>query len=144
MAKTLVTGATGFIGSHLARALARAGRRAAPADPAGLRRRRRSTGIDFERVNGDVTDRRAVRRAVDGVDRVFHVAGMTSMRAADADRVFDVNLGGTRIVAEEALRRRGRAARPHVVGGGDRPGRPRAGGPTSARRSRPAASGSPT
>jgi dihydroflavonol-4-reductase len=34
---------------------------------------------------------------------VFHVAGMTSMRARDAERVFEVNAGGTRIVAEEAL-----------------------------------------
>lgn len=102
MGKTLVTGGTGFIGSHLTRVLARRG------DELRLLIRRRSddsllSGIDFERVNGDITDRRAVRRALEGVDRVFHVAGMTSMRAADADRVFDVNLGGTRIVAEEAL-----------------------------------------
>jgi len=102
MAKTLVTGATGFIGSHLARALARRG------DELRLLIRKDSDevllgGIPFERVNGDITDRRAVRRAVDGADRVFHVAGMTSMRSADAERVFEVNLGGTRIVAEEAL-----------------------------------------
>jgi dihydroflavonol-4-reductase len=102
MAKTLITGGTGFIGSHLARALTRRG------DELRLLVRRRSddsllSGIAYERINGDITDRRAVRRAVEGVDRVFHVAGMTSMRAADADRVFEVNVGGTRIVAEEAL-----------------------------------------
>ena len=101
MAKTLVTGATGFVGSHLARALARRG------DDLRLMIRRGSderllAGIEFERVGGDVTDRRAVRRAVDGVDRVFHVAGMTSMRASDSARVFDVNVGGARNVAEEA------------------------------------------
>ena len=38
-----------------------------------------------------------------GVERVFHVAGLTSLRAS-ADRVFAVNVGGTRIVLEEALR----------------------------------------
>ena len=101
MAKTLVTGATGFVGSHLARALARRG------DEMRLMIRRGSderllSGIEFERVGGDVTDRRAVRRAVDGVDRVFHVAGMTSMRATDSARVFEVNVAGTRNVAEEA------------------------------------------
>lgn len=36
--------------------------------------------LEFERVDGDITDRRAVRRAVDGAERVFHVAGTTSMR----------------------------------------------------------------
>lgn len=102
MAKTLVTGATGFIGSHLARALARRG------DELRLLIRKDADeillgGIGFERVTGDVTDRRAVRRAVDGVDRVFHVAGTTSMRSSDARLVFDVNLGGTRVVAEESL-----------------------------------------
>jgi dihydroflavonol-4-reductase len=102
MTKTLITGGTGFIGSHLARALGRRG------DELRLLIRRTSDdsllgGIPYERINGDVTDRRAVRRAVEGVDRVFHVAGMTSMRASDAERVFEVNAGGTRIVAEEAL-----------------------------------------
>lgn len=102
MPKTLITGSTGFIGSHLARVLARRG------DELRLLIRRESgaellEGIEYERVNGDITDRRAVRRALEGASRVFHVAGMTSMRAADAQRVFDVNAGGTRIVAEEAL-----------------------------------------
>jgi dihydroflavonol-4-reductase len=102
MPKTLITGATGFIGSHLARVLGAAGdelrlliRTESPAD--------HLSALEFDRCNGDVTDRRAVRRAVEGVDRVFHVAGMTSMRRGLADRVFDVNVNGTRIVAEEAL-----------------------------------------
>jgi len=102
MAKTLVTGATGFIGSHLARALSRRG------DELRLLIRKDADevllgGIPFERVTGDITDRRAVRRAVEGADRIFHVAGMTSMRSSDAERVFQVNLGGTRTLVEEAL-----------------------------------------
>ena len=36
------------------------------------------------------------------MDRVFHVAGITSMRPADRERVFEVNVGGTRNVLEEA------------------------------------------
>ena len=103
MAKTLVTGASGFIGSHVARALAARG------DDLRLLVRRGSgvdhlDGVDFERVTGDITDRRAVRRAMKGVERVFHVAGTTSMRSGDRERVFDVNVGGTRNVLEEAMR----------------------------------------
>lgn len=98
----LLTGGTGFIGSHLARALAARG------DELRLLVRRGSTtsaltGIEFERATGDVTDRRAVRRALEGVDRVFHVAGSTSMRRRDVDKVFEVNVAGTRILCEEAI-----------------------------------------
>ena len=102
MGKTLVTGATGFIGSHLARALAERG------DELRLLVRRTSNvehldDIEYERVTGDVLDRRAVRRAVKGVDRIFHVAGSTSMRSRDREAVFELNVRGTRIVLEEAL-----------------------------------------
>jgi dihydroflavonol-4-reductase len=102
MAKTLVTGASGFIGSHLARALAERG------DELRLLARRGSkldhlADLEFERVTGNVTDRRAVQRAMKGVERVFHVAGSTSMRAADREHVFEVNVTGTRNVVQEAL-----------------------------------------
>ena len=103
MAKTLVTGASGFVGSHLARALAKRG------DELRLLARRGSNlehlaDLEFERSTGDVTDRRAVRRAMKDVERVFHVAGTTSMRSRDRDRVFEVNVTGTRNVVEEASR----------------------------------------
>jgi len=101
VSRTLVTGGTGFIGSHVARALAARGdelrlliRRGARAE--------HLADLEYQRVNGDITDRRAVRRAVKDVDRVFHVAGTTSLRARDHDRVFEVNLGGTRNVLEAA------------------------------------------
>jgi dihydroflavonol-4-reductase len=103
MAKTLVTGATGFIGSHLVRALAERG------DELKLLARRGASldhldDLEFERGTGDITDRRAVRRAMNGVDRVFHVAGSTSMRSGNTDRVFAVNVTGTRNAVEEAMR----------------------------------------
>ena len=103
MATTLVTGGSGFIGSHLVRALAKRG------DDLRLLARRGSKldhleDIEFARATGDVTDRRAVRRAMDGIEKVFHVAGTTSMRPGSAERVFDVNVAGTRNVLEEALR----------------------------------------
>jgi dihydroflavonol-4-reductase len=101
--KTLVTGGNGFIGSAVTRLLAERG------DELRLMVRRRSrlgqlSGVDFEQVEGDVRDRRTVRRAMKGVDRVFHLAGVVSLRDSDADLMFEVNVDGTRTVMEEALR----------------------------------------
>lgn len=103
MAKTLLTGATGFIGSHLARALVGRGDdvRITVRDASDTRQ---LAGLELEAVGGDVRDRRAMRRALKGVDRVFHAAGVTSVRPADAERMFDVNVGGTAVVMEESLR----------------------------------------
>src|SRR5918911_5595703 len=103
MGKTLVTGGTGFVGSAVVRQLAARG------DDLRLTVRRRSrldgiAGVDYEGVECDVLDRRAVRRAMKDVDRVFHLAGLVSMRPEDDERLFDVNVGGTRVVLEEALR----------------------------------------
>src|SRR5215204_5719591 len=103
MTKTLVTGGTGFVGVHLVSELARRG------DDLRLLVRDQSNteplkGIEFERASGDVTDRESVRKAMTGVERVFHVAGTTSMRSRARDRVFEVNVDGTRNVMEEALR----------------------------------------
>ena len=103
MADVLVTGATGFIGSHVARLLAERG------DDVrlGVQERSPDTAIadlDCRRVKLEVRDRRSVRRALKGVTRVFHCAGITSVRPEDAELVFDVNVGGTRMVMEECLR----------------------------------------
>jgi dihydroflavonol-4-reductase len=98
---TLVTGGAGLVGSHVARLLARRG------DDLRLtlRTKTRLDNLDFEYepVDCDVLDRRAVRRALKGADRVFHTAGITSLRARP-DVLFRVNVEGTRIVLEESLR----------------------------------------
>ena len=102
MPRTLVTGATGFIGSHLTGLLVQRG------DEVRVTVRESSRldsldGLDIKPVRADVLDRRAVRRAMRGVDRVFHLAGTTRL---DAPRgaIFSLNVQGTRIVLEEALR----------------------------------------
>ena len=103
MSKTLVTGGTGFVGLHVVRELSRRG------DDLRLLVRKDSSieplkGIEYERATGDVTNRKSVRKAMKGVERVFHVAGTTSMRSRARDHVFEVNVEGTRNVMEEALR----------------------------------------
>jgi dihydroflavonol-4-reductase len=103
VAKTLVTGATGFIGSHVARLLVERGDdlRLAVEDGSDDELIR---DLDVERVSCDVLDRRLVRRVLKDVDRVFHAAGVTSVRPSDRDRLFAVNVGGTKTVLEECLR----------------------------------------
>jgi dihydroflavonol-4-reductase len=101
--RTLVTGGNGFVGSPIVRLLVERG------DDVRLTVRRRSrlenvADLDLDQVECDVRDRRAVRRAMKGVDRVFHVAGLVSQRPEDADALFDTNVVGTRNVLEEALR----------------------------------------
>jgi dihydroflavonol-4-reductase len=103
LATVLVTGATGFIGSHVARLALERG------DDVRLAIQEESPDIaiadlDCERVRCDVRDRRSVRRAVKGRERVFHCAGLTSVRSEDRGRLFEVNVGGTKVVMEECLR----------------------------------------
>jgi dihydroflavonol-4-reductase len=102
MEVTLVTGATGFVGSHVARALVERGDhvRVTARPDASLDA---LADLDVEVVMADILDRRAMRRALRGVQRLFHVAGSTSLRAS-ADTLFRVHVDGTRIVLEEALR----------------------------------------
>jgi len=103
MGKTLVTGGTGFLGLHVTRALAARGDElrllVRPTSPLHL-----LGEVEFEPARGDVTDPDSLREAMQGVERVFHVAGVTSMRQRDRERVLDVNVGGTRNVLTEADR----------------------------------------
>jgi dihydroflavonol-4-reductase len=103
MPKTLVTGATGFLGSHVARALVARG------DDVRVTVRATSNlealdGLPVEKVVvGDLGDRRAVRRALRDVERVFHVAGSTNLRASE-DALFQANVVATRMLLEECER----------------------------------------
>ncbi len=100
--RALVTGATGFIGGHLARrlqleegvhvrALVRSPAKAAPLAALGV-----------EIVQGDITDPQAVQRAMQDMALVFHAAAWADEQG-DRDAVWAVNVEGTRHMVEAAL-----------------------------------------
>jgi dihydroflavonol-4-reductase len=102
--RTLVTGGTGFIGSYVTQLLVSRGDDVCVAVRPGSRDDRAAfPAAGVATVNVDILDRRAVRRAFKGVGRLFHLAGTTSF-ALPRDEMFALNVQGTRIVLEEALR----------------------------------------
>ena len=96
----LVTGATGFLGSHLCRALTADG-----ADVRALRRPSSDRSVladaGVEWVEGDVTDEARMRAVVDGCARVYHLAGV-GLEAAPPAVVRRVNVRGTENVVAAA------------------------------------------
>jgi dihydroflavonol-4-reductase len=91
--KTLVTGAAGFIGAHVAGALREAGHEVRTFDAAP------GPG---DHVTGDIRDEATLTRAMDGRDAVFHLAALYSYARADAQRMMEVNVEGTRAVLAAA------------------------------------------
>jgi dihydroflavonol-4-reductase len=93
--KAFVTGATGFIGSHIARALRTRGDSVrCLARPTS--RRGRLDGVDVDWWIGDATDEEGMRRAVDGCDVVFHCAADYRFSPLDPAEVFRNNVQGTK------------------------------------------------
>jgi len=105
--KILVTGATGFVGSHSTRALCAAGHtvRLLARDPEKVKRTFEPHGLALnEVVQGDVTDGAAVAEALEGCDAVLHAAGLVDLRKSRAKNVFATNVGGMREVVGRAYR----------------------------------------
>jgi dihydroflavonol-4-reductase len=98
--KALVTGATGFIGSHLVEALVQRGirvrclvRRTSPL--------KWLHGFPVEFIYGDCQEKNSLRRSVQGVHQVFHLAGAT--KAIEEKTYFEVNAQGTRNLVHACL-----------------------------------------
>ena len=99
--KAFVTGATGFVGSHVARVLAEQG-----ADLRLLVRAnsnpRNIEALSADRVVGDLRDPSSLERAISGCDAVFHVAADYRLWIRDPDQMYRSNVDGTRAVLEAA------------------------------------------
>jgi UDP-glucose 4-epimerase len=99
MAHYLVTGGGGFIGSNLVQALVERGEQVRVLDNFATGRRRNLAEFEnkVELLEGDIRDRRAVERAVEGVDYVLHQAALGSVPRSVQDPITsnDVNVNGT-------------------------------------------------
>ena len=103
----LVTGGTGFVGSHLAARLVAGGRpvRLLVRDPTKVARTPALRGIDVDVAVGDVTDTASVDAAITGCTGVGPGAAHVSLAKREADRALAVNEGGTRTVLAAAAAR---------------------------------------
>jgi dihydroflavonol-4-reductase len=99
--RAFVTGATGFVGSHVARELAEAGAELRLL----VRPTSRTANIDAlkaERVVGDLREPQFLKRAMSGCDAVFHVAADYRLWCRDPQEMYRANVEGTRAVIAAA------------------------------------------
>lgn len=101
--KTLVTGATGFVGSHVAGQVLAAGQSLRVLSRRGSDLRSLQ-GLEAERVEGDLRDADSLHRAVQGVNRVFHVAADYRLWSRNPNEIYESNVTGTRNLLAAAKR----------------------------------------
>lgn len=99
---TLVTGATGFLGSAIARELLKDGRTIKL-----LARKntdlRNVEGLQAEVVTGDLRDRASLKSAMTGCTQLYHAAAYYSLWDKDKKLIYDINVQGTQNILETAL-----------------------------------------
>ena len=102
--RAFLTGATGFIGGHVARKLRQRGDEVValvrdPTKAGDLRR------LDCELVEGDLSSAEAIRRGCEGVDSVFHIGAVYKVGIPKSERpaMHEANVGGTERVLDAAV-----------------------------------------
>jgi dihydroflavonol-4-reductase len=100
---TLVTGAAGFLGSHVARQLVARGEEVRVLLRASSTNRA-IADLSLEYVTGDLRDPASLDRAMKGVKRVFHVAADYRLWAKRSREIYDSNVGGTKNLLNAAKR----------------------------------------
>lgn len=96
---TLITGATGFIGSHVTRLLCeRVKHVRVLVRPASNLRSIKHLPVEF--AQGDLRDRASLNRALAGVNRVFHIAADYRLWSRNPNELYESNAGGTRNLIE--------------------------------------------
>src|SRR5437016_11938282 len=101
---SLVTGATGFLGSRVVHRLHQQGE-PVRALVRATSDRRRLAGLPVEYAEGDVTNRASIEKALDGVEVVYHAAALYELGTARPEYMERVNVGGTENVLEAAHER---------------------------------------
>ncbi len=99
MKPTLITGASGFVGWHVARLLSERGHRVR----ALVRPQSRLRELDAEPVTGDLRDPESLARAAAGCGQVFHVAADYRLWTPDPRVLYQSNVDGTRNLLQAAI-----------------------------------------
>ncbi len=102
MEKILVTGATGFVGSRLAMLLSSRGQHVR-ITVRNSSDRRNIKDHSIEEVSADILDRTSIQAAVKGCSHVYHVAGLYRSWMRDYQKLFDVNVTGTKNILDACL-----------------------------------------